>query len=462
MIADLETLISQVWSPDIRPLAEEAWRCYTAGAIRPSIAATWSAVSADIIVKLTRLADEGDKQAASFRAKVAAAQAHGLTPAGVKAMQQIEAELINNAVEFELIDSIGKRELERIREDRHLCAHPSLRAGGEVYVPRPEVARGHLAIALTTLLVHPPTQGTRLIEEFTNHICDPFFTPTLRHIQATFYDRARDATRRNVIKLAAKAAMLELDPDGRLPPAEHANRMALALRAFAERARDAVRDAIASTREKFTLLDGGTQLRVLMRMAEDDYFWASVDQALASRFESLITGLPNPAPGDPMPSEIAAILALVGNSYARTRLPLLETRYASLLTHQQMAVAMAQPSEYFVPSVVTFLQGAGSWRMGDQVGQVVVQHAPFLTLDTLKAVLTAWYDNEECRRAVTMPSQAVQLFHDTAHLGTARGPAFADFAAKCEASEGEGEYYSYPGLHTALRDAGFGASTAPF
>jgi hypothetical protein len=43
---DLETLVAQVWNPDVRPLAEEAWRCYNAGAIRASIAATWSAVSA--------------------------------------------------------------------------------------------------------------------------------------------------------------------------------------------------------------------------------------------------------------------------------------------------------------------------------------------------------------------------------------------------------------------------------
>lgn len=58
MAIDLETLVAQVWSPDVRPLAEEAWRCKNAGAIRASIAATWSAVSADIIVKLVRLADE--------------------------------------------------------------------------------------------------------------------------------------------------------------------------------------------------------------------------------------------------------------------------------------------------------------------------------------------------------------------------------------------------------------------
>lgn len=129
MAVDLETLVAQVWSPDVRPLAEEAWRCYNAGAIRASIAATWSAVSTDIIMKLIRLADEGDKGAHVFRREVTDAQEKGLKPDGVRAMQKIEAALIDKAVEFELIDTIGKRELDRIREDRHLCSHPSLRTG---------------------------------------------------------------------------------------------------------------------------------------------------------------------------------------------------------------------------------------------------------------------------------------------------------------------------------------------
>ncbi|RUQ02722.1 hypothetical protein D8M34_17780, partial [Microbacterium sp. HSID17254] len=104
--SDLETLIAQVWSPDVRPLAQEAGRCYNAGAIRSCIAATWSAVGADIIGKLVRLADEGDAQAQQFRHKVETAREHGLRPEGVTAMQRIEGMLVDEAVKFELIDTI--------------------------------------------------------------------------------------------------------------------------------------------------------------------------------------------------------------------------------------------------------------------------------------------------------------------------------------------------------------------
>ncbi|WP_284741663.1 hypothetical protein [Amycolatopsis sp. RTGN1] len=455
MAVDLETLVAQVWSPEVRPLAAEAWRCYNAGAIRSSIAATWSAVSADIIVKLIRLADEGDKKAEPFRKDVTDAQAKGLTGEGVRAMQRIEASLVDKAVEFELVDTVGKRELDRIREDRHLCAHPSLRAAGEVYNPRPEIARGHLAAALTTLLIHPPTQGGTLLEEFKNYICDPLFVPSLPHIQATFHDRVRDATRTTIIKVAAKAAMLELDPDGRMPAAAHADRMAVALLAFADRAREVVRDAVGDTRERFALLDAATQLRVLVRMADQDYFWTSVDQALSDRFQNLLNVPISVGEFDPLPAEVALSLGLVGSAYARARLPILQARFDGLSMHHQMAVIAARPNGFFVPKIIEFLRAAGSWRTGEQVGRLVVQHASCLTPETLQQVLTSWFDNSECRLAAAMPELAVQLFHTTAYLGSVRGGAFVDFVTKCRASEGEGDFYSYPALETTLRTAGF-------
>lgn len=236
-----------MWSPDVRPLAEEAWRCYyNAGATWACIAATWTAVTADIITKLVRMADDGDTQAVPFCTALTDAQGMGLNKDAVRAMQAIEATLLEKAAEFELIDSIGARELERIREDRNLCAHPSPRALGDVY---------HLAIALTTLLTHPPTQGRKVLDEFSAYICDPLFVPTLTHIQAIFFDRVRTATRSTIISFAAKHALLELDPAGRMPAVEHADRMAVALLAFAQRGR-AFGDPF---------LQGGAQVRVQRR-----------------------------------------------------------------------------------------------------------------------------------------------------------------------------------------------------
>lgn len=159
-----------------------------------------------------RIADDGDSQAVPFRTALTDAQGKGLSKDGVRAMQNIEATLFDKAAEFELIDSVAVRELERIREDRNLCVHPWLRALGDVYEPRAEVARGHLAIALTALLTRPPTPGRKALE-ISADIGDPLLVPTLPHIQATFSGRVRNAIRSMANTFAAKHALQKRPSD---------------------------------------------------------------------------------------------------------------------------------------------------------------------------------------------------------------------------------------------------------
>jgi hypothetical protein len=325
---------------------------------------------------------------------------------------------------------------------------------GEVYNPRPEAARGHLAVALSTLLIHPPTLGRKLVEEFKNFICDPLFTSSPSHIRAAFHDRVRVATRRSIVKIAALAAMLETDPDGRMPVDVHADRMASALRAFAEVDRDAVRDAVGETLGRFRVHDVAIQLRTLVRMADDDYFWNSVDLSLAAHFQALLNVPITAGQWDPLPPDVAARLALVGSTYAREHLPGLEGRFDQLSDFHRQQVIAARPCEFFVPKVIEMLRTAASWRNGEQVGRLLVLHAGFLSLHTLAEALTAWFDNSECRDASEMTSLAVQLLHSTAHLGAARGPLFVEFVTKCEAAAGPGDFYSYPDLKAALHGLG--------
>jgi hypothetical protein len=449
-VADLDTLIHKVWSPEVRPLAEEALRCYTAGALRASIAATWTAVTADIITKVARLADEGDTLVADFHKKITNAQEKGLMSEGVRAMQAIERDLLARAVEFELIDSVDCRELERIQQDRNLCVHPSLRAHGGAYTPLPEVARGHLAVAMTTLLVNPPTQGSKALKEFCDHICDPFFQPALPHIQVTYYDRVRAAGRRSNVQVAAKAALFETDPAGRMPPHEHADRMAIALEAFAGRDRDLVRQTFAGLSERFQRIDGLIQRRALIRLCDTDYFWEAVKPALAGRLEILaVPPAPFSSP-DPLSTDYAHSLAIVRSPYVRERMPQVEAAVAELPMHHRIQVVAMHPNQYFVPMTVQFLHDARSWVEGGQTGQLFVQHAAFHTLETLQAGLTEWAENHECRTANPMPELAVRLYHLTDHLGPARNRLFRDFVTGVHVHEKPGSLYTYPGLTAAL------------
>jgi hypothetical protein len=53
------------------------------------------------------------------------------------------------------------------------------------------------------------------------------------------------------------------------------------------------------------------------------------------------------------------------------------------LNRNSERVAM-RPHPYFIPAVLTFIEEAGSWRTGEQAGQLLVQHGPFLDIDNLQ------------------------------------------------------------------------------
>lgn len=459
MVSDLEHLLTQVRTPDVRPLAGEAWTCYSAGAVRASIAATWSAVTTDIIGKLIELAESDDGKAKRFSAKLIAAQSKGISTDGVRQMQQIETELLDTAVEFELIDSVGKRELERIREDRNLCVHPSLRPFGDVYEPRPEQARAHLVIALTTLLIHPPTQGRKAIDAYLDYTCDPKFAPeSVSHIQAVFFDRLRSGTRKGIAKLAAKHALLELDPGERFPSAQmYADRSAVVLSAFAQRDPNLVRTVVAEQRDKVDNLDSAAQLRALGRLGTEDFFWDLVDVALTDRLTNLLSGPISPSV-DP---DVTAALAMVGNSQARRRLPVLERQFNEMNWRQKLRLADLRPAEFFVPTLIELLRDAPSFRDAEAIGQLVLVHARWLRQDTLRQALQFWAANDQCLKAAEMPQIATELFETTRHLGTDQQVAFLEFlsAAKQEAPDPE-DYYQYPALTAAMTAAGVRAPDA--
>lgn len=88
-------------------------------------------------------------------------------------MQDVERELLAKTGALELIDAIERRQLERIREDRHLCAHPSLRPLGTFVMPSVECARAHLVTALEALLIHPPSQGRRAVARSSIYVIFP-------------------------------------------------------------------------------------------------------------------------------------------------------------------------------------------------------------------------------------------------------------------------------------------------
>lgn len=325
---------------------------------------------------------------------------------------------------------------------------------GEPYDPPPDVARAHLTVALATVLIHPPTQGRRAIEDFTAYVSDPQFTASVGHLQATYFDRLRTATRSNIVKVAAKHALCELEPPAATPVSQRAlaGRMAQVLKAFARRDRDLVRRTLHGLRSRFELLEPGAHLRAVMRLGDEDFFWDLVETPLAQQLDANLSARKIPA-GPSLTPEEMTLLSLVRTPVARTRLPILEKVYAGLEMMERAEIAGVHPHPYFLSVVSAAMREAGGWRTAERFCElVVIPHAPLMSIDVLAEVLDGWATNSQCRTASSMPGMAVELYATTARLGTARYPIWRRFIAevRARATEHDLPYYSYTEVEQAL------------
>ena len=371
-VVDLEVQVNRVWNTDVRPTVQEAWRCYGAGAYRACIVLTWAAVCTDLIDKMFRLADEGDGDAKAIAEGIAQARALGMSSDGVRRMQQVESKILANGVAVELLDAVSERNLERLRQDRHLCVHPSLQGFGEPYEPDVEYARAHMAASLEGLLTQPPTQGRKVIDAFVQSISDPAFVFTPGYITHTFYDRVRPAARRNIVSLAAKHAILQLELPISSPvnAATVADRMASCLAAFAAHDRDTVRNAVRSV--VLGRLDSATASTLgnsVKRVGNLDVFWEALSDRQVERLEAMVRAMTLPPReqqrwGDPTTTapENIALLSAAASGAARGRLPILE-RLNETSPTVQAAVMQLRPSQAFTHYLTTFLF---SWRALDR------------------------------------------------------------------------------------------------
>ena len=66
----------------------------------------------------------------------------------------------------QLLSPVSKKQLERLREDRNLCAHPNFYTEENLFEPSVEMVRLHLVNAIDMVLSQAPLQGKAIFEQF--------------------------------------------------------------------------------------------------------------------------------------------------------------------------------------------------------------------------------------------------------------------------------------------------------
>lgn len=186
-LADIDALALKCRAERSRDYIAESIQCYRAGAYRSSIVHTWIAVVFDLVDKIRELALANDPIAARINAKYETyiTQINQGNDQGVKNALEFERTILSTCRrELEFFNHQQITDLERLREDRHQCAHPSFQRAGVPHRPSAELARLHLRNAVEHVLSQPPIQGRPAIAEIITTIASEYF-PKDRYQAAT-------------------------------------------------------------------------------------------------------------------------------------------------------------------------------------------------------------------------------------------------------------------------------------
>ncbi len=283
----VEDLIGAVRDDRSRRYIAEAVSAYQAGAPRPAIIATWVAVALDLVAKIRQLADDGDGAALDFVTKLDAVIASN----NVSALHSIEKGILATARDqFEMISAREYAELERLHEDRHVCAHPAFVAPDVVFAPSPELVRAHLATAVEAVLSKPPTVGRRSLERFEAEVAGNAFPEDIDELTNYLRDRylqpGRISLRTNLAILIIKGCLQPPNENRRI-----ARRCSLAAHALDRIAPELLAEALArviTRREEGAGLSDAELLRLVGALGDLTPAWTALPASSHPKIHHLL------------------------------------------------------------------------------------------------------------------------------------------------------------------------------
>lgn len=286
---DLDELIQNVRNVHAKNYLNESIAAYRTGAYRASLIATWIAVCVDIIEKIRELSLSEDPAAKKWEQ-----QLDKIQPNDPRAMLDFERNLLNIACDdLQLISTIEKSHLERLKDDRNICAHPTFSDDGSQFSPPAELALAYIVQSANYLLVHPPVKGKVIVQRLYELINEPSFPEdeekafTLLSSENNL-GRVKDSGVRNLSILILKRIFR--DETGVSP--ELLNRLSASLSAI-QRLYPEIYEEVVSNKLVGMLSEANdTRLkRIFPFLSLRNELWSKVEHAERVRIEGLINAM---------------------------------------------------------------------------------------------------------------------------------------------------------------------------
>ena len=357
-------------------------KAYKAGALRASITSAWVALVYDLLTKYRELSAMGDAAANAFITSWDAATA----TSDVKKLLQLEGSILEDATaNTQVVNRIARTHLERLREDRHFCAHPAFSAEAELFEPSAELVRLHLANAVDLVLSKEPLQGKAIPDFYDIDVQSPGF-PTARarildYVEQRYLERVRTQNIRNFGTVLAKSLLKGLP--GQWEP--HQRKIISSLIAVRERATHAWSDVSLAIVRLVDTLEPENRPRAIAFIAAFPDFWVRLLDTTRTALQETVDN-----------ADLAALAdyrILAGVTVPHFREALLAV--IAGLTKDNLAKAIAaQPLMELWPRAIEAYQGSGSWRGSEaNFRELIAPFAGRLSSQNLDQLLDAIVDN---------------------------------------------------------------------
>jgi hypothetical protein len=360
----------------------------------------------------------------------------------------LERELLDAAKDsFELLTAREHEELARLRNDRHICAHPAFVSLDVVFEPTQELVRAHLSSAIDCLLAHPATPGKKAIERFYQEAMSSSAFPEAledltEYLRARYFQHGKASLRRNLARVIIKTC---LSPEGsNLRLAHRCSRSAQALERIEP---GLLHDALVEVVQRREEGPGLTDEELVMMVGTLGSLGATWD-AFPDSSRPRVAAHLAVAPLDELVDAGVFAADVEGEPIASA----ISGRLNELNGTQLGRVLAQHPRLKYQDAAVAVLASSHSYRSAEyNMENLILPLAHKMHGNAVRRVLGILLDNDQVRNAAAMPDLMERFF--VASIGVI-GSTWLDWSNICEKlaelAQGPDEYYAYPGLRARV------------
>jgi hypothetical protein len=442
-LSDLDELLVTIRERESRRLIEEAIAAYRGGALRSAIVATWIAVVADLFAKIRETATGGDRAAFQYITELDSAIEKNLLPK----LQEIERGLLDKASnDFGLFTPHERKDLERLLEDRHMCAHPALVRKEFLFQPTPELVRAHIVHAIQHVLSKEPVQGKTILDQIFKDLLSQSFPTDKEQIRlfmkGKYLSNPRPALVRNLLEALFKIATgSERDFIGR------EDKVALSFATVGE-CQTALFDDYAPdiVRKVTAKLDADRLMYVPRVVSADPRIWKWLLEPQKVQISQLIRSV--------SVEELkqfgmlqAANVPELGEIIAR--------RFGSLDRESKIAFLSGSPILSLKNEALELFASSPAFRAAEsRMEGLILPYASYFDVEDILLILKAVEDNGQIHAASGIPPLMETFLDQTVHLLPKTKVYWNDFLFTMSKGKDIDDHYSFPGIRKRLKEKG--------